>query len=161
MWGKIIIPIYRLWLHGLYGLYGPCCLLSPERLLNFITHSLTHSLNIVFIVLSAVESWLYPCAREGRVHVSWSLLWSPGVSSERCARASFVVASRVWCSGAQQLHCGCHRGGVLFLWINLSVLINTLKPRQNGRHSADDVFKSISLKENFWILYKISLQYVP
>ena len=79
------------------------------------------TLNIVFIVLSTVESRLYPGAREGRVHISWSLPWSPGVSSEQCARASFVVASRLRCSGAQQLHCGCHRGWVLFLWI-LSVL---------------------------------------
>ena len=32
---------YRLWLHSLYGLYGPQCLLSPKRLLNLITHWLT------------------------------------------------------------------------------------------------------------------------
>ena len=37
MWGKIMIPMYRLWL---YGLYGPQCPMSPERLLNLITHSL-------------------------------------------------------------------------------------------------------------------------
>ena len=41
MWGKIMIPMFRLWLHGLYGLYGSCCPLSPERPLNLITHSLT------------------------------------------------------------------------------------------------------------------------
>ena len=41
MWGKIMIQMYRLWLHGLYGLYGPQCLMSPKRLLNLITHSLT------------------------------------------------------------------------------------------------------------------------
>ena len=34
MWGKIIIPMYRLWLHSLYGLYGPQCPLSPKRLIN-------------------------------------------------------------------------------------------------------------------------------
>ena len=28
-----------MWLHGLYGLYGPRCLLSYERPLNLITHS--------------------------------------------------------------------------------------------------------------------------
>ena len=39
MWGKIMIPIYRLWLHGLYGLYGPRCPLSPKRPFNLITHS--------------------------------------------------------------------------------------------------------------------------
>ena len=37
MWGKIMIPMYRLWLHNLYV---PCSLLSPERPLNLITHSL-------------------------------------------------------------------------------------------------------------------------
>ena len=36
MWGKIIIPIYRLWLHGLYGLYGPRCPLSSKRPINLI-----------------------------------------------------------------------------------------------------------------------------
>ena len=41
MCGKIMIPMYRQWLHGLYGLYGPCCMLSPERPLNLITHSLS------------------------------------------------------------------------------------------------------------------------
>ena len=25
MWGKIIIPMYRFWLHGLYALHGPNC----------------------------------------------------------------------------------------------------------------------------------------
>ena len=43
-WEKIMIPMNRLWLHGLYGLHvhGPWYLLSPKRLLNLITHSLTH-----------------------------------------------------------------------------------------------------------------------
>ena len=39
MGGKIIIPMYRLWLHGLYGLYGPQCPLSPKRLINLISLS--------------------------------------------------------------------------------------------------------------------------
>ena len=39
--------------------------------------------------------------------------------------------------------------------------INTLRPRQNGRHFADDVFKCIFLNENVWILLKISLKFVP
>ena len=40
-------------------------------------------------------------------------------------------------------------------------LINTLRPRQNGRHFADDIFKCIFLNENAWILIKISLKFVP
>ena len=38
---------------------------------------------------------------------------------------------------------------------------NTLKPRQNGRHFADDIFNCIFLNENVWILIKISLKFVP
>ena len=39
--------------------------------------------------------------------------------------------------------------------------VNTLRPIQNGRHFADDVFKYIFLNENVWILIKISLKFVP
>ena len=37
--------------------------------------------------------------------------------------------------------------------------INTLRPRRNGRHFADDMFKCIF--ENVWIPIKISLIFVP
>ena len=40
-------------------------------------------------------------------------------------------------------------------------LFNTLRPRQNGRHFPDDIFKRIFLNENAWILLKISLKFVP
>ena len=39
-------------------------------------------------------------------------------------------------------------------------LLNTLRPRQNGRHFADDIFKRIFFNENVWILLKISLKFV-
>ena len=39
--------------------------------------------------------------------------------------------------------------------------INTLRPRQNGRHFADDIFKCIFLNENVWISIKISLKFAP
>ena len=38
---------------------------------------------------------------------------------------------------------------------------NTLRPRQNGRHFADDIFKCIFLKENVRISINISLDFVP
>ena len=41
------------------------------------------------------------------------------------------------------------------------VLINTLRPRQNGRHFADDIFKCFFLNENASISIKISLKFVP
>ena len=39
--------------------------------------------------------------------------------------------------------------------------LNTLRPRQNGHHFADDIFKCIFLNENVWIQIKISLKFVP
>ena len=40
-------------------------------------------------------------------------------------------------------------------------IFNTLRPRQNGRHFADDIFKCIFLNEKFGIWNKISLKFVP
>ena len=39
--------------------------------------------------------------------------------------------------------------------------VNTLRPRHNGRHFEDDIFKCIFLNENVWIPIKISLKFVP
>ena len=39
--------------------------------------------------------------------------------------------------------------------------INILRPRQNGRHFPDDIFKWIFLNEIIWISIKISLKFVP
>ena len=40
------------------------------------------------------------------------------------------------------------------------VAFNTLRPRQNGRHFADDIFECIFLNENVWISLEISLKFV-
>ena len=37
--------------------------------------------------------------------------------------------------------------------------VNTLRPRQNGRHFADDIFKCIFLSENVWKSIEISLRF--
>ena len=39
--------------------------------------------------------------------------------------------------------------------------VNTLRPRQNGRHFADDTFKCIFLNENVWIPIEITQKFVP
>ena len=39
--------------------------------------------------------------------------------------------------------------------------VNTLRPRQHGRHFADDSFRCISLNDNVWISIKTSLKFVP
>ena len=40
-------------------------------------------------------------------------------------------------------------------------MFNTLRPRQNGPHFPDDIFKCIFLNENVWISIRISLKFVP
>ena len=39
--------------------------------------------------------------------------------------------------------------------------VNSLRPRSNKRHFADDIFKRIFLNENQWISPRISLKFVP
>ena len=38
--------------------------------------------------------------------------------------------------------------------------LNTLRPKQNGRHFTDDIFNCIFLDENVWITINISLKIV-
>ena len=49
----------------------------------------------------------------------------------------------------------------IFLLHCLQKTVNTLRPRQNGRHFADDIFNGIFLNENVWISIKFSLKFVP
>ena len=55
-------------------------------------------------------------------------------------------------------------GSLIFLWnypqLNVTGL-NTLRPRQNGRHFTEDNFKCIFLNENVWIPISVSLKFVP
>ena len=43
----------------------------------------------------------------------------------------------------------------------IAVHFNTLRPRQNGCHFPDDIFKCIFLNESIWISIGISLKFVP
>ena len=45
--------------------------------------------------------------------------------------------------------------------ISFAHKLDTLRPRQNGRHFPDDIFKCIFLNENVWISIWISLKCVP
>ena len=44
--------------------------------------------------------------------------------------------------------------------LGMHSMLNTSRPRQNGRHFPDDIFKSIFLNETAWIPIKISLKLV-
>ena len=40
-------------------------------------------------------------------------------------------------------------------------MFNALRPRQDGRHSTEDDFKRVFLKENVWISIDISMTFIP
>ena len=44
--------------------------------------------------------------------------------------------------------------------LGISVHINTLRPKQDGRHFPDDILKCIFLNKNVWISLTISLKCV-
>ena len=51
--------------------------------------------------------------------------------------------------------------GYMYMYTIYYEYFNTLRPRQNGRHSADDTFKRIFVNENARILNGISLKFFP
>ena len=47
-------------------------------------------------------------------------------------------------------------------WVMIMIgSVYTLRPRQNGRHFPEDIFKWIFLDENVWTSINISLKFVP
>ena len=55
----------------------------------------------------------------------------------------------------------CQSEGLCYLGCPNLFVLNTLRPRQNERHFADDIFKCIFLNENVCISIKISLKLFP
>ena len=84
----------------------------------------------------------FPLFRSGGKTYFRSVNKAPGIGwwcyNKFNTPVSQMTSYSVWCS----------------LWLNI------LRPRQNGRHFADDIFKSIFLNENAWITLKISLKFV-
>ena len=66
-------------------------------------------------------------------------------------------------------HRECQRGGAETIQSGLAVsksgshfnTFNTLRPRQNGQHFPNYIFKCIFFNENIWISIEISLKFVP
>ena len=45
------------------------------------------------------------------------------------------------------------------VFFSIQKRVNKLRPRQNGRYSADDIFKCIFMNGNVWIVIKMSLNF--
>ena len=70
-----------------------------------------------------------------------------------------------WQTGINGIPCNNHDNrsidDLVYGGINASLALNTLRPRQNGHHVADEILKCNFLNENVWILIEISLKFVP
>ena len=83
----------------------------------------------------------------------------------KCSGLFWAVKSTIFISSCGNktvtvtiLMCSCY---LFWIWTANASSFNTLGPRRNGRHFADDIFKGIFLNENVWIPIKISLKFVP
>ena len=71
-----------------------------------------------------------------------------------------LLIIRVWCALLSYfvVNVPCILQGRLTSSVSL---LNTLRPKQNGRHFTDDIFKCIFLNKNVWIPIKILLEFIP
>ena len=103
-------------------------------------------------------AWMSQWISQEVVHVMHS--HSHGIRSN-CHKTPLVKGrpfriNENWCGKKRHAHRR-HRGTIL----SLPQCVNTLRPRQNGRHFADNILKCIFLNENVWIPIEISLKFVP
>ena len=87
------------------------------------------------------------------------LIFNMGIAT--LGKTVFLIETAPWllariCSNMDHLRLS-HLDHLRTVWGTL----NSLRPRQHGRHFADDSFKCIFLNENVWILLTISLKFVP
>ena len=175
MWGKIIIPMYRLWLHGLYGLYGPRYPLSPKRLINLISLSLSLSLSLSDQNIEWETTHLHRILDELQCSMG---LYIDGLLQERrnssalelclsctdpliyVTNENFKCISKTTDSPLYNLY---DRQIPAVMASKESVYLTNqhIETEKNGRRFADDTFKRIFLNENIRISIKISPKFVP
>ena len=99
--------------------------------------------------------WTRFCMNKWKSHIQCQM-WSI------CVTLYMQPSSAVIELELLQLLVNCHRiCSNTLLWMSCHrQLGNTLRPRQNGCHLAEDIFNCIFLNENVWISLKISLKFV-
>ena len=100
------------------------------------------------ILVTAIES------------IPWDflLMWIPDFINDK----STLVQVMTWCHQAPSHYLNqCWVRSVTPYSITRPQWVNTLRPRQNGRHFADAIFKCIFVNEYVWIPIKNSLKFVP
>ena len=98
-------------------------------------------LSSYFLVLYPVVLWVMPYGTQLKLCIDTKkaniLVFPHG--------QHFITFWRSWCDSTNQQRS----------------ILKTLRPKHNGRHFTDDIFKCIFLNENMSIAIKISLKFVP
>ena len=92
---------------------------------------------------------------QGNVREFWGslLLWT--------LLTHICVTWHQWVNPCPPLTAACVTHSFILLHDWTALAINTLRPRRNGQHFTDNIFKRIFFIENVWISIKISLKFVP
>ena len=105
-----------------------------------------------------LEWWQLQCSQRWKFHqnddisVSMNMIVFSGI----LLHGIYDISYKIW----SQLGCALFGFGYNDVLSGHVWYISTLRPRQNGRHFPDDIFKFVFLNENVWISHKISLKSV-
>ena len=105
---------------------------------------------------------------------------SPGTNTDLCSSLEYMVefTPHIHCSEkSRTIPCDCISYICIWqevvwkqgcpswfhekIWASYQTNFNTLRPRRNEQHFADDIFKRIFFNKNVWISITISLKFVP
>ena len=151
-------PDINAWLAVCNYIYGRHRL-STEHLTYHLNtnYQVKYVLNWISLKMPKPQNWNW-CKRWKLHHESW---WRIGFSTDLAnstvcyATGWFILSMGIYHKSVlRSLHTPlCEQEYRCFL--------NTLRPRQNGRHFPDDIFKCIFLNENALMSFKNSLKFVP
>ena len=109
---------------------------------SFVFHKIVVTWNLIawsiFRMTFIIQILAWHRTRINQSYVIWLLAVFTGV-------CWYYVRIKRWCQDTARMN----------------KCFNTLRPRQNGRHFADGIFKGIFLNENVLIPIKFSMKFVP
>ena len=106
---------------------------------------------VIFKWILVIDGWCISCEID-------LILMSLDFTDDQSTLAQVMV----WCHQATSHYLSqCWPGSLLPYGVTRPQWVNTLRPRQNGCYSPDDIFKCILSYEIIWILIKILLKLIP
>ena len=104
--------------------------------------------------------WQIPCVIQSNLIVIKCTIFQSAI---KLADFGIIASFRDCYAFLDVFQPGCLSVLIIACWVSKHslVVINTLRPRQNGRHFGDDTLNRIFLNENVRISIKISLKFAP